>query len=291
MAPKGATGQKGASGRNGTNGTKGSTGGKGQKGDRGIQGVKGATGKSGTNGTQGPKGNPGGTDPKGNPGQKGATGANADSFWTGNKSAEVGLGWVSLVDFHSNRGHADVYAWDNNSSRHSFIQIKATRHYTHANANVVAYSGYTKHITAVRWLEQYKGSPPHPTVYGNKILQIYLSQKVTLYTKLRNHNVFGGQTYVTQKTPVVLNSHSSYRNYGPAIPLGSATGNLATTGGVVSGGEGLQMKTSSGKHGYVQTDANGFARLIGREAGFGLCQYDHNGEIARGQTETVLRIV
>ena len=28
------------------------------------------------------------------------------------------------------------------------------------------------------------------------------------------------------------------------------------------------------------------ARLIGR-AGFGLCQYDHNGEIACGQTETV----
>ena len=83
-----------------------------------------------------------------NNGQKGATGANADSFWTGNKSGEVGPGWVSLVDFHSNRGHADVYAWDNNSSRHSFIQIKATRHYTHANANVVAYSGYTKHITA-----------------------------------------------------------------------------------------------------------------------------------------------
>ena len=204
---------------------------------------------------------------------------------TGNQSAVVGPGWVTIADFDSNRAACDVYAWDNNSGRHSFIHIKASRQYTHASASVVSLGQYMQHVTAVRWLEKYQGTPTSPTVYGPKKLQIYLTHSVTLYTKLKMNTVFSGQTYVSLNKPVVQNSVSQYRGYGPAIPVGNGT--IATTGCFVSGDSGLQMKTTSGKHGYVNTDGNGFTRVIGREAGVGLCEFDANGEIFRVHRETV----
>ena len=164
------------------------------------------------------------------------------------------------------------------------MQIKATRQYSHANANVVSYGGHTKHFSAIRWLEQYKGSTPkYPHVYGSKKLQVYLNTTLPITIKVQMHNKskFDGHTYVSNVTPKMENSITNFRIYGPELPLGSREGNLATTGGFVSGGHGLQMKTNNGKHGYINTDRNGFVRVIGREAGVGLCQWDGNSEIFR----------
>jgi hypothetical protein len=242
----GSTGPAGASGTNGTNGSKG------QKGEIGATGGGGATGSKGQKGEIGAKGSTGAVGSKGQKGQKGEVGANGsngaagakgqkgeigvtgskgqkgEDGWDGTWGATCNAGWITVANFTSGRGYAELYIYDNDSSDHAFMHLTAMRSYNGSSINVLQQGGHARRITGARFIET-----SNDTTYGNKKLQVYVTVSSYYRVQSKYKSKINGFTTVTPQNPVLENTPSGYQAQGVITQMTNEYGGMATSGTLI----------------------------------------------------------
>ena len=124
--------------------------------------------------------------------------------WTGTYSATCAAGWVTIANFTDNRGHAEFYVWDLDSSDHGFIHIEATRSFDSTSISILNTGGHTRRITGARFLGD------SDTTYGNKKLQVYVTTSSLYYMRSKNSDKLIGFNSVSPCTPVLEGTPSGY---------------------------------------------------------------------------------